>query len=104
MNDDLNTLELGYLPDKFNFTIKSKDDIDFSKLQYNSLYKNPLFYLNRMSNPSAFMNLPFGSGIEILNEITEQAITPLEEYNNRLAISLILQSEIESQSAVILEQ
>jgi hypothetical protein len=40
------------------------------------------------------------SGIEILNEITEteQSISLLEEYNNRLAISLILQS------AVILEK
>ena len=104
MNDDLNTLSLGYIPDKFDFSIKKKDEIDFNKIQYNALYKSPLYYLNKLPNPQAFLNLPFGSGITILNEIANKSLSPLEEYNLRLAESLIFVSEIEPQSGVILNQ
>ena len=97
MNADLNSLELGLIPDKFDFSIKKKDDLDLSKVEYNSLYKNPLFYLNRLPNPQAFLNLPFGSGITILNQIAERSVTPLEEYNMRLSESLVLQSEVKSE-------
>ena len=76
-------LELGIVPEKFDFRIKLKEDLDFSKVQYNSIYKSPLFYLNRMPNPQAFLNLPFNVGIDILNEIAEKSLSPLEEYTLR---------------------
>jgi hypothetical protein len=74
-------LELGYIPEKFNFTYVKKEDniVDWNKLQYNSLYKSPLFYLNRFSNPTAFLNLP-GSQV-ILQEMIDNSLTPLEEHN-----------------------
>ena len=95
MNDDLNTLSLGYIPDKFDFSIKKKDEIDFNKIQYNALYKSPLYYLNKLPNPSAFLNLP--AAHFILDEIVEQSLTPLQEYNLRLAEHLILVSEIKTE-------
>jgi len=104
MNNEFNELELGYIPDKFNFSIQVKEQIDMNKIQYNSLYKNPLFYLNRMPNPEAFINLPFGSGIQILNEMAENSISPLEELNNlQSTISLIFQSEIKTECGVELK-
>ena len=81
MNDDMNSLILGYVPDKFNYCIKQKDELDWSKVQYTNLYRNPLFYLNRMPNPTAFINLPFNSGIIILEEIANNSLSPIEEYN-----------------------
>lgn len=105
MNNEFNELELGLIPDKFNFSIQVKEQIDMNKIQYNSLYKNPLFYLNRMPNPEAFINLPFGSGIQILNEMAENSISPLEELNNlQSTVLLVLQSEIEPKGGVELEQ
>ena len=97
MNEEFRELELGIIPDMYNFTIKTKDDIDLSKLQYNALYRSPLFYLNKLPNPQAFLNLPFGSGITILNEIANKSLSPLEEYNLRLAESLIFVSEIKTE-------
>ena len=77
-------LELGLVPEKFNFSIKADEELDYSKVQYNLIYKSPLFYLNKMPNPEAFLNLPFGSGITILNEIANKSISPLDEYNLRI--------------------
>jgi hypothetical protein len=78
---NFNELEVGYIPEKFNFTYVKKEDslVDFNKLQYNSLYKNPLFYLNRFSNPQAFLNLPCSQ--VILQEMIDNSLTPLEEHN-----------------------
>ena len=105
MNSELNELELGFLPEKFDFSIKKKDDLDYSKIQYNSLYKSPLFYLNRLPNPQAFINLPFNVGINILNEIAERSLTPLEEYNLRISSEpFIFKGEVEPQSVIIFNQ
>ena len=82
--NEFTELELGIVPEKFTFSIKREEELDFSKVQYNAIYKSPLFYLNKIPNPQAFLNLPFGSGITILNEIAERSLSPLEEYNLRI--------------------
>lgn len=91
-----NELELGFIPDKFNFTLTKNINcnIDLDKLQYNSLYKNPLFYLNRFSNPTAFLNLPCSQAI--LKNIIDNSVSPLEEHLNISKI-VIVEGELETE-------
>ena len=92
MNSEFNSLELGCLPDKFNFGIQINEKIDLDKLQFNALYKSPLFYLNKMPNPTAFLRLP--ASMELLEQIANNSLTPLEELSNK---RLILECEIKTE-------
>jgi len=78
----LKQLDNGILPKELDF---SKDDTTeeeyWAQIQYNTFYKNPYYYINKFPNPTAFMNLPGAE--EIINEMIENAKTPLEEILER---------------------
>jgi hypothetical protein len=69
-------LSMGKLPDCLNFAPKPKGDIDWSKVAYNTYYRSKEFQLSKISNPSAFMNLPGAN--EILESMASNACSPLE--------------------------
>ena len=78
----LKELDNGILPKELDF---SKDDTTeeeyWAQIQYNTFYKNPYYYINKFPNPTAFMNLPGAE--DIINEMVENAKTPLEEILER---------------------
>ncbi len=74
-------LNNGELPDELNFTIKPTEEIDWAKVQYNTFYKSPQFYIEQMPNPKAFMNLPGFN--DIVEEMILNAKSPLEEIIER---------------------
>ena len=70
----------GQLPEEFDFSIKPTDNIDWSKVKYNTFYKEPEFYINRF--PSGFRDLP---GFDkIIDKMVDNALTPLEEMELRI--------------------
>jgi chemotaxis protein CheY-P-specific phosphatase CheC len=79
----LKQLDNGILPKELDFN--SPDDTTeeeyWAKIQYNTFYKNPYYFINKFPNPTAFMNLPAAE--EIINEMIEHAKTPLEEILER---------------------
>jgi hypothetical protein len=72
----------GELPQEFDFTIKPAENIDWSKVKYNTFYKEPEFYINRF--PSGFRDL---AGFDkIIDKMVDNALTPLEEMELRSEI------------------
>ena len=69
----------GELPEEFDFSIKPTDNIDWSKIKYNTYYKEPEFYIKRF--PSGFRDL---AGFDqIIDKMVDSSISPLEEMELR---------------------
>ena len=65
---------MGLIPAGFNYDIKKTESIDWRKLEYNSRYKNPDFYYNKLHK--AIKNLP---GIYAhCMRLAENNVSPLE--------------------------
>jgi hypothetical protein len=79
----LQQLDNGILPKEldFNNVDDTSEEEYWAQIQYNTFYKNPYYFINKFPNPTAFMNLPGAE--EIINEIIENAKTPLEEILER---------------------
>jgi len=75
-------LKNGELPPELNFTNKEQEEIDWSKVQYNSFYKSPSFFESKF--PEGLVdNLP---GFDkVLETMAENAQSPLEEMLQRQA-------------------
>jgi hypothetical protein len=72
----------GQLPEEFDFSIKPTEEIDWSKVKYNTFYKEPDFFINRF--PSGFRDLP---GFDkIIDKMVDNSLTPLEEMELRSEI------------------
>jgi hypothetical protein len=80
----INKLNLGILPDELNFSIQPPDDIDWSKVQYNTFYKSKEYILGKMPCPEGFMKLPGANCI--IEDIISTVKTPLEEIIQRQQI------------------
>ena len=76
------SLEKGILPPELFFgetTQRCNDEIDWSKVQYNTFYKSNEYFLSKLPKP--IHKLP---GIEnIIEHMKEKALTPLEEMELR---------------------
>lgn len=69
----------------FDWSIKIPDKVDWSKLQYNNIYKTFDFFDSRFSGD--YNNIP---GFElIIQKMAEQALTPYEEMQQRINDSLL---------------
>ena len=80
----LRQLNLGILPEELNFNLSPPDEVDWSKVKYNTFYKNQDYFIGKMPNPEAFKNLP-GSDL-IIQDILDTVKTPLEEMIERQQI------------------
>lgn len=69
------------LPSEFNFSpISQTDNIDWSKVKYNTFYKTNDYYESVL--PSQLKNIP---GYDrMLDYLNENSKTPLEEINDRI--------------------
>ena len=79
----LKQLDSGILPKELDYN-KEDDTTEeeyLAKIQYNTFYKDPYYYINKFPNPQAFMNLPGAE--DIINEMIENSKTPLEEILER---------------------
>ena len=83
--DLIDQLNNGELPKELDFSVKPHEPIDWEKVKYNTFYKQPSFFINKFPNPKAFLNLAGAS--DIINSMTENAKTPLEEMLEKQKIS-----------------
>jgi hypothetical protein len=70
-------LHLEILPDCLNYSVNQQESVDWSKLQYNQIYKSHEFFLNKFPDSMGLLNLPAGK--EILQLIVDNAKPPIEE-------------------------
>lgn len=72
---DIELLSLGLIPASLNYNIqKTETIIDWAKLEYNSRYKNPNYYFNKL--PKAVRNLP--SMYNHCEKMALNSVSPLE--------------------------
>ena len=75
----------GQLPEEFDYSIKPTEEIDWSKVKYNTFYKEPDFFINRF--PEGFENIP---GFDkIIDKMVDNVLSPLEEMEERSKITEI---------------
>ena len=85
MNRDIEMLNRGILPDSLNFNINQNNEIDMYKLAYNLRYKTTEYWESKF--PDGYHNIP---GFDkIIEKITEEAISPLEEISLKQEIAKI---------------
>ena len=85
MNRDIEMLNRGMLPDSLNFNINQNNEIDMYKLAYNLRYKTTEYWESKF--PDGYQNIP---GFDkIIEKITEEAISPLEEISLKQEIAKI---------------
>jgi len=85
MNRDIDLLNKGILPDSLNFSLNQNNEIDVYKIAYNLRYKTTEYWESKF--PDGFQNIP---GFDkIIEKITEEAITPLEEITLKQELSKI---------------
>lgn len=87
MDQLLQQLNAGILPDELNYTNEKKfEGVDVAKLQYNAFYRSYDFYLNKF--PQGFDNLPgFSKVVEHIQE--KNAVnTPLKEIEKKSVINI----------------
>ena len=71
---DIELLVLGLIPASLNYNLKKTETIDWAKLEYNSRYKNPNYYYNKL--PKAIKNLP---GLyDHCEKMAQNSISPLQ--------------------------
>jgi len=71
------------LPSQLDYNLNPVINYDVNKIQYNSYYKSFEFFDSKF--PSGFENMP--GYYNIINEIKNNAKTPLDEMNDRLNLS-----------------
>ena len=85
MNSDLEQLNellaIGEIPECLNFNLSKPETLDWSKLQYNNLYKSYEYQASKF--PRGFESIP--GFTQIIQHIAENAKSPLELYNERIA-------------------
>jgi hypothetical protein len=75
----------GQLPEEFDYSIKPTEEIDWSKVKYNTFYKEPDFFIKRF--PEGFENIP---GFDkIIDKMVDNVLSPLEEMEERSKITEI---------------
>ena len=79
-------LENGAVPECLCFSFPRPDSIDWSKLLYNNYYKSFEFHASRF--PPGFESIP--GFVQIIQEIADNAKTPLEVYEERNAIHRVV--------------
>ena len=85
MNRDIELLNRGILPDSLNFNMNQNNEIDMYKLAYNLRYKTTEYWESKF--PDGYQNIP---GFDkIIEKITEEALSPLEEISLKQEISKI---------------
>ena len=85
MNRDIDLLNKGILPDSLNFSLNQNNEIDVYKIAYNLRYKTTEYWESKF--PDGFQNIP---GFDkIIEKITEEALTPLEEITLKQELSKI---------------
>ena len=85
MNRDIEMLNRGILPDSLNFNINQNNEIDMYKLAYNLRYKTTEYWESKF--PDGYQNIP---GFDkIIEKITEEALSPLEEISLKQEIAKI---------------
>ena len=85
MNRDIEMLNRGILPDSLNFNINQNNEIDVYKIAYNLRYKTTEYWESKF--PDGYQNIP---GFDkIIEKITEEAISPLEEISLKQEIAKI---------------
>jgi hypothetical protein len=80
MNKDIKDFNNGIIPDKFNFSIKTKTSLDISKVMYNNRYKTIEYHRNKF---------PAGNIIgfeKILEYMALNCKTPEQEILERINI------------------
>ena len=86
MNSNLEQLNQslanGEVPDCLNFTLQKPETVDWDKLQYNNLYKSYQYQASKF--PRGFESIP--GFTQIIQNIADNAKSPLELYNERNAI------------------
>jgi hypothetical protein len=76
----ISELKKGRVPPTLFYKLaEEQDTIDWSKLQYNSRYKSPEYFKSKL--PKGYEQIPGFN--EIIQEIAEKAISPLEEMDMR---------------------
>ena len=85
MNRDIYLLNKGILPDSLNFSLNQNNELDVYKIAYNLRYKTTEYWESKF--PDGFQNIP---GFDkIIEKITEEALTPLEEITLKQELSKI---------------
>ena len=85
MNRDIEMLNRGILPDSLNFNINQNQEIDIYKIAYNLRYKTTAYWESKL--PDGHQNIP---GFDkIIEKITEEALSPLEEISLKQEIAKI---------------
>lgn len=82
---DSKYIEINLNEQSFNYSIQVPDILDWSKLQYNNLYKSFDYFDSRFSGD--YSHIP---GFDlIIQKMAEQALTPFEEMQQRISESLL---------------
>lgn len=86
MNEiDFKYIEIDLNDPRLDFSIRQQDKIDWSRLQYNNLYKSYDYFDSRFSGD--YSNIP---GFDlIIQKMAESALTPLEEMEKRISEALL---------------
>ena len=85
MNRDIDLLNKGILPDSLNFSLNQNNEIDVYKIAYNLRYKTTEYWESKF--PDGYQNIP---GFDkIIEKISEEALTPLEEITLKQEMSKI---------------
>ena len=74
IKNDIDLLNKGMLPDSLQFGLRNKDNYNWSKLQYNNLYRTYEYHSNKFS---------LGGLEPIIQLMANNTTSPLEEMLNR---------------------
>lgn len=80
-----NYIEVNLNDDCFNYSIRFTDDVNWSKLQYNNIYKSFDYFDSRFT--CDYSHIP-GFDI-IIQKMAENALTPYEEIQQRISEALL---------------
>ena len=85
MNRDIYLLNKGILPDSLNFSLNQNNELDVYKIAYNLRYKTTEYWESKF--PDGYQNIP---GFDkVIEKITEEALSPLEEITLKQELSKI---------------
>ena len=77
--DVINALNNGELPDELNFNVANSSAIDWTKVQYQTFWRDPYFWASKY--PNGWQSIP---GFEaIFEQMALNAKSPLEEILDR---------------------
>ena len=85
IKNDIDLLNKGIIPDSLQFGLRYKDSLNWSKLQYNNLYRTYEYHSNKFS---------LGGLEPIIQLMANNTTSPLEEMQDRHNDSLIRRNNI----------